>query len=96
MGRQSWGGAGRSEEGAGTKNTARKEKREELGKACKYLVSGLERKDLGSRTRRTNQGRFPRGGEYGAILQRAERLVCRKRRREVGSDWGRTMRPGAR
>lgn len=28
------------------------------------------------------------------ILQRAERLICRKRRREDGSDWGHPMRLG--
>lgn len=76
-------GAGRSEKGAGTRKRARKEKREEQGKACRYLGSGLG-KDLGSRNRRNNQGSLPRGGEYGAILQRAKRLVCRKRRREDG------------
>lgn len=76
-------GAGRSEKGAETRNTARKEKREEQGKACRYLGSGLE-KDLGSRNRKNNQRRPPRGGEYGVILQRAKRLVCRKRKKEEG------------
>lgn len=81
---------------AGSRDKAhRKEKTEEQGQACRYLGSGLERNSVGSRTRRINHGRLPRGGEYGIILQGIERLVCRERRREDGSDWGQTRRLGA-
>lgn len=61
-------GIGELEEGARTRHTASKEKREQ-GEARMSLGSGLESASLGSRTRRVNQGRLPRGGEYGAILQ---------------------------
>lgn len=78
--------------GTGTRHTAKKEKKEEQGEACRYISSGLERESLGSRTKRINQGGLPRGGEYAVMLHRAERLVFRKRR--DGSDWGQTVRLG--
>ena len=63
-----------------------KEQTEEPGETCSYPGSSLE-EHLGSRNRRINQGRLPRGGEYEVILQRVERLVCQKRRRGNGLDW---------
>ena len=63
-----------------------KEQTEEPGETCSYPGSGLEGECLGSRNRRINQGRLPRGGEYEVILQRVKRLVCKTRRRRNGSD----------
>lgn len=63
-----WG----SGEGGTTRPTARKHEREEQGETCRHLDSGLGRGSLGSRTRRVNQGRLPRGGEYGVRFLRGK------------------------
>lgn len=58
--------------GGTTRHTARKHEREEQGETRRHLDSGLGRGSLGSRTRRVNQGRLPRGGEYGVRFLRGK------------------------